>query len=489
MTHVFPTASEYDARYRHRLQQRKVVLMTAGVMVASAVIAFIFKSAVLFTRTTNGNLLTHGAFDVIQQLSIDEIKADVIIYRHKKSQSDVMTIVPQDKEQDSVFGISFRTIPTSDNGAIHVLQRSVLDGSIHYPVKDPIHELKKGSLQTYMKATVLEDRTVYAAASRNRLDFSNLMKVHLDAVFNPICLRKEGDWIFRQEGWRLERVDTADRDLGFNGNAYNEMRGIYGDPDQLIKRFGRRVLFADTHYGFDAEGYPEDILSLHRHDIEDAYHQFYHPTNAQVFLYGSLDSIRDGMDILDGHLKHYPARFDLVKSSTPALQPYNLQDGTVSVHAFPSTFDEQNYQVLLSWLLNEKPMDIRTELCWMLIEHMLMGTPESTVSGPLLGKPYYGDKVIGGLDMRHQQWTFTVGLKGVKRVHVKDVEDKIKNAIKALVDIGGYDSDKLAGAINTVDIKVRFYMRRRNCSFFPSTDIPLYSCETIAPAISQGVSA
>ena len=399
MTHVFPAASEYDQVYHRRLQQRKIVFMSFGVTVAAALIAFIFRGNVLFTRAIHSaNILKHKSYDVIEQLTVDEIEADVIVYRHKQTHTDIMTIVPRDTLQDSVFGISFRTLPTSDNGAVHVLQRSVLDGSVHYPVKDPIHELKKGSLQTYMNAETFEDRTLFAAASRNKVDFRNLVSVYLDAVFNPICVENEGDWIFRQEGWRLERVDDITRSLAFNGNTYNDMRGIYGDPDQLIHRYGRRALFGDTHYGFEAQGEPDEILSLTRQEVLDTYDSFYHPTNAQAFFYGRIETVRDGMDILDSHLRHYKPRFDLVQGSTPAWQERNMKGRAEEVHAFPSTHNHDNYQVVMSWLHNEDLMDYATELKWKMIEQLLVGTPTSAISAALLNHPVIGSEVIGGLD-------------------------------------------------------------------------------------------
>ena len=455
MTHVFPAASEYDQDHRRRVQQRKVVFMSFGVTVAAALIAFFMKSTILFTRAIHSaNLLKHKGFEVIEQVTIKEIEADAIVYRHKKTRTDVMTIVPRDTLQDSVFGISFRTLPTADNGAIHVLQRSILDGSVRYPVKDPIHELRKGSLQTYMNAETFEDRTLYSAASRNQQDFANLVSVHLDAVFNPMCVRKEGDWIFRQEGWRLERVDDQTRDLNFNGNTYNDMMGIYGDPDELIKRYGRRALFGDTHYGFDAQGEPDEILSLTQKDINDTYDSFYHPTNAQVFFYGPIDTIKDSMDILDSHLRHYKPRFDLVQGSTPAWQPKDRKSRVEEVHPFPSSHNKDNYQVVLSWLLNDEKMDYQTELKWKMIEQLLVGTPTAAISAALLNHPVVGSEVIGGLDTRHQQAVFSVGLKGVKRENVLDVEERITNSLERVKKNGAFTSDLLAGALNTLELEV-----------------------------------
>ena len=49
-----------------------------------------------------------------------------------------------------VFSIGFRTPPEDSTGVPHILEHSVLCGSLKYPVKDPFIELAKGSLNTFL---------------------------------------------------------------------------------------------------------------------------------------------------------------------------------------------------------------------------------------------------------------------------------------------------------------------------------------------------
>ena len=70
------------------------------------------------------------------------------------------------------------------------------------------------------------DRTVYPVASRNTVDFYNLMDVYLDAVFHPRAVTDEGWQVLRQEGWRYDvdnddDVDTKNDDDDGDGGIGN----------------------------------------------------------------------------------------------------------------------------------------------------------------------------------------------------------------------------------------------------------------------------
>lgn len=92
-------------------------------------------------------------------------------------------------------------------------------------------ELLKGSMQTFLNAFTFGDKTMYPVASRNEQDFSNLMEVYLDSVFQPnIYKQKE---IFEQEGWHYELQQT-EAELIYKGVVYNEMKGSYSSPFTVL---------------------------------------------------------------------------------------------------------------------------------------------------------------------------------------------------------------------------------------------------------------
>ena len=118
------------------------------------------------------------------------------------------------------------------------MEHAVLGGSQKYPVKEPFVELIKGSLNTFVNAMTYPDKTVYPVASTNAQDFYNLVDVYLDAVFHPLITPHHLD----QEGWHYE-LDEPDAPLVYKGVVFNEMKGAYSSPDNLLYRISKETLF------------------------------------------------------------------------------------------------------------------------------------------------------------------------------------------------------------------------------------------------------
>jgi len=100
------------------------------------------------------------------------------------------------------------------------------------------------------------DKTMYPIASQNEKDFNNLMDVYLDAVLNPNIYN--GPESFMQEGWHYE-LNNVDEPLSIKGVVYNEMKGAFSSPEQVL--FGKieETLFPDTAYRFESGGDPAAI--------------------------------------------------------------------------------------------------------------------------------------------------------------------------------------------------------------------------------------
>ena len=147
------------------------------------------------------------------------------------------------EDDNKVFCIGFRTPPSDSTGVPHILEHSVLCGSDKFPVKDPFVELVKGSLNTFLNAMTYPDKTVYPVASCNEKDFQNLMDVYMDAVLHPNIYKEEK--IFKQEGWHYE-LESEDAPLTINGVVYNEMKGAYSSPDEVLETAIMEALFPDN---------------------------------------------------------------------------------------------------------------------------------------------------------------------------------------------------------------------------------------------------
>ena len=242
-----------------------------------------------------------NAYEVLKEEELQDIHSKGWLLRHKKTGARVMLI--ENSDENKVFNIAFRTPPKNSTGVAHILEHSVLCGSREFPLKDPFVELVKGSLNTFLNAMTYPDKTCYPVASCNDRDFQNLMHVYLDAVFYPNIYKKEE--IFRQEGWNYH-LEKKEGPLKYNGVVYNEMKGAFSSPDDVLEREIMNSLFPDTTYGCESGGDPVNIPDLSYEEFLDFHRQYYHPSNSFIYLYGNMD-MEEKLEFLDSH---YLSAFD-----------------------------------------------------------------------------------------------------------------------------------------------------------------------------------
>lgn len=244
------------------------------------------------------------AYEVLQEKKLDDIKSTGCLLRHKKSGARISLISNED--ENKVFYIGFRTPSLDSTGAAHILEHSVLCGSQKFPAKDPFVELVKSSLNTFLNAMTYPDKTIYPVASCNGKDFQNLMEVYLDAVFHPnIYQHKE---IFCQEGWHYEMEDLQSP-LTVNGVVYNEMKGAFSSPDEVLSREILSTLYPDTSYAYESGGDPEVIPELSYEQFLAFHQKYYHPSNSYIYLYGDMD-MEEKLNWMD---REYLSKFEEIK--------------------------------------------------------------------------------------------------------------------------------------------------------------------------------
>ena len=245
-----------------------------------------------------------STYEIIEKREIPDINSVTYLCRHKKTGARVALVSNDD--ENKVFYIGFRTTPKDSTGVAHILEHSVLCGSKEFPVKDPFVELVKGSLNTFLNAMTYPDKTVYPVASCNDKDFQNLMHVYLDAVFYPNIYKNES--IFRQEGWHYE-LEGDEEELKVNGVVYNEMKGAFSSPDDVLEREIMNSLYPHTTYGCESGGDPEVIPELTYEEFLDFHRKFYHPSNSYIYLYGNMD-MAEKLTFID---EHYLSAYDALK--------------------------------------------------------------------------------------------------------------------------------------------------------------------------------
>lgn len=108
--------------------------------------------------------------------------------RHKGTGTEFWYI--DRKDTNNVFSINFRTTPFDSTGLPHILEHLALCGSKNFPVRDPFFKMLNRSVATFMNAMTGPDYTLYPFSTMNEVDFRNLQKIYLDAVFRCVsqCL-------------------------------------------------------------------------------------------------------------------------------------------------------------------------------------------------------------------------------------------------------------------------------------------------------------
>ncbi|KAG7011662.1 Presequence protease 1, chloroplastic/mitochondrial, partial [Cucurbita argyrosperma subsp. argyrosperma] len=396
-------------------------------------------------------------FEKVSEEFIGECKSKAVLFRHKKTGAEVMSVSNDD--ENKVFGIVLRTPPNDSTGIPHILEHSVLCGSRKYPVKEPFVELLKGSLHTFLNAFTYPDRTCYPVASTNTKDFYNLVDVYLDAVFFPKCV--EDFKTFQQEGWHYELNDPSE-DISYKGVVFNEMKGVYSQPDNILGRVTQQALFPDNTYGVDSGGDPRVIPKLTFEEFKEFHRKFYHPGNARIWFYGDDDPV-ERLRIL----KEYLDMFDASPASNQSkIEQQRLFSEPVRiVEKYPSGDEgdlKKKHMVCVNWLLSEKPLDLETELTLGFLDHLMLGTPASPLRKILL-ESGLGEAIVGGgIEDELLQPQFSIGLKGVLDDDIPKVEELILNTFKKLAE-EGFDNDAVEASMNTIE----FSLRENNTGSFP----------------------
>lgn len=385
-------------------------------------------------------------YEILDEHRVEDVQSDGFILRHKKSGARIAIL--SNNDDNKVFYIGFRTPPEDETGVPHIIEHTTLCGSKKFPVKDPFIELAKGSLNTFLNAMTYPDKTVYPVASCNDQDFKNLMDVYLDAVFNPNITKYEE--IFKQEGWHYE-LTGKDDELKINGVVYNEMKGAYSSPDEVLSSQIYRSLFPDNTYSKDSGGNPEYIPKLTYEAYLDFYHKYYHPSNSYIYLYGDMDVV-ERLEWLD---KEYLSQYDYEKvNSEINKQPAFDEIKNVEAQYSITMDDSQENKTYLSY--NRVVGDTLDEMLYQafdVLDYALVSSPGAPVKQALIDAGI-GDDVYGSYDAGILQPVFSFVAKNANASQADEFENIIENTLKEVVKTG-INKEALLAGINSSEFKFR----------------------------------
>lgn len=389
--------------------------------------------------------MVHG-FRVNSMSHIEEVNSDAYLMEHVKSGARLMYL--DNDDDNKVFYICFRTTPDNSKGTPHIMEHSTLCGSRKYPLKEPFVELAKGSLNTFLNAITWPDKTMYPIASRNDVDFHNLMDVYLDAVFYPNCLKNPQ--ILMQEGWHYE-LENKDAPLTYNGVVYNEMKGALSSPEAIMEDRAMEKLFPNTTYGVESGGDPEVIPTLSFREFTEFHRRFYHPSNSYIYLYGDMD-IEKTLDYLD---REYLSAFDkrnvdsMVKTQAPFSKrvsltaPYGIAENESTegkaIHALYTAFNDH--------------MTTMDSLAFRILNYVLIDMDGAPLKQAVLDAGL-GSDLSGSYGDSYKQPVWIVEATGSEVDKQAAFADVVDSTLRSIA-LKGIDKDMLEAALNRTEFTAR----------------------------------
>uniref|UniRef100_A0A5F8HD28 Presequence protease, mitochondrial n=1 Tax=Monodelphis domestica TaxID=13616 RepID=A0A5F8HD28_MONDO len=398
---------------------------------------------------------------------LPELFLTAVKLNHDSTGAQYLHVAREDK--NNLFSVQFRTTPMDSTGVPHILEHTVLCGSMKYPCRDPFFKMLNRSLATFMNAFTASDYTLYPFSTQNSKDFQNLLSVYLDAVFFP-CLRELDFW---QEGWRLEHENPTDPQspLVFKGVVFNEMKGAFTDNERIFSQYLQNQLLPDHTYSVVSGGDPLSIPDLSWEQLKQFHATHYHPSNARFFTYGNLP--------LEQHLRqiHEEAlsKFQRIESSTtvPAQKLWDIPR-EYHVTCGPDTFATDSTKqttISVSFLLPDIT-DIFEAFTLNLLSSLLIGGPNS---------PFYKALIESGLgtdfspEVGYNGYTreayFSVGLQGIADKHMETVKNIITRTIDEVIE-KGFEDNRVEALLHKIEIQ----MKHQSTSFGLALTSYIASC-------------
>ena len=387
-----------------------------------------------------------STYEVVERKTLEDLNSEGYILKHKKTGAKVALISNED--DNKVFYIGFRTPPKDSTGVAHIMEHSVLCGSKEFPIKDPFVELVKGSLNTFLNAMTYPDKTVYPVASCNDKDFQNLMHVYLDAVFYPNVYKT--DKIFKQEGWHYDMQSPED-ELTINGVVYNEMKGAFSSPDDVMARAQMEGLYPDTTYGVESGGDPDVIPQLTYENFLAFHQKYYHPSNSYIYLYGNMDMAEKLQFIDEKYLSHFDEI--TVDSEVPLQKPFEETRRVVREFSISeSEKEEESAYLSLNATIGDS-LDKELYVAFQIIDYALCSAPGAPLKQALVDKAV-GKDVYSMYESTMRQPFFSIVAKDTsmdkEETFLSTVQEELERIVK-----GGFDKTALLAGINYFEVKYR----------------------------------
>jgi Zn-dependent M16 (insulinase) family peptidase len=307
--------------------------------------------------------------------------------------------------------------------------------------------LAKGSLNTFLNAMTYPDKTIYPIASCNDKDFANLMHVYLDAVFYPNIYKEKK--IFQQEGWHYQIAE--DGSLVRNGVVYNEMKGAFSTPDEIVEREIYATLCPEGSYGFESGGDPKDIPNLTYEQFLDFHRRYYHPSNSFIYLYGDLD-VAERLAFLD---EEYLSKFEKLEIDSTIVMQKSFSEPRFVSKEYPlmegESAAEKTYLTYNIGVVSG--LDTKAHLAFQVLDYALCGAQGAVLKQSLLDERL-GKDIYSVVELDIAQPCFCVVAKDSEGERQARFLEVIENTLTELVN-KGLDKKAILAGINIFEFRYR----------------------------------
>ncbi len=391
----------------------------------------------------------HETFEWIKSEQIESLDIVINQFQHKKTGAYHYHIAADNDE--NVFLVALRTIPTDSTGVAHILEHTALCGSKKYPVRDPFFMMIRRSLNTFMNAFTSSDWTAYPFASQNPKDFNNLLDVYLDAVFFSRLDKLD----FAQEGHRLEfeQGDDANTDLQFKGVVFNEMKGAMSSTVSALWQTVSKYLFPTSTYHFNSGGEPTDIPDLSYEELKEFYRVHYHPSNAVFMTFGDI-----------------PAHIHQEKFENQVLSQFERLDKTIQVNNEKRYFSQINIEesypldaeedhsnkthLVMAWLLGQS-INLEEQLEAQFLSSLLLENSASPLMLALettdLGN---SPSPLCGLEDSNKEMSFLCGLEGSSPENAQAFQELVIDVLEDVAQ-NGINKEQIEAVLHQLELSQR----------------------------------
>ncbi|MEN8669766.1 MAG: insulinase family protein, partial [Ketobacter sp.] len=393
----------------------------------------------------------HSSFQWLRSETIESLNVVVSEYRHKATGAMHYHIAADNDE--NVFMVALRTVPTDSTGVAHILEHTALCGSEKYPVRDPFFMMIRRSLNTFMNAFTASDWTAYPFASKNRKDFDNLLSVYLDAVF----FSKLDPLDFAQEGHRLDFTESGNPEsqLMYKGVVYNEMKGAMSSPTSVLYDQLGRYLFPTSTYHYNSGGDPESIPDLTYEQLKAFYQTHYHPSNAVFMTFGDIPAHEQQQAFEERALQRFEAldRTISVADEKRYGAPLNVETA-YPADLEPGESEDNKTHIVLAWLLGHST-DLENQLKADLMTDVLLDNSAAPLRKLLetcgLGS---SPSPLCGLEDSNKEMAFMCGLEGSSPRHAAELEQRILEVLQEVAE-NGVSQARLEAALHQLELSQR----------------------------------